>query len=67
MKKLTKNEMKKVLGGVVDPTVDTVYCNDGTPIPHPTNCCASGTPPSVCACNGGFKICTAYGHPIVPE
>ncbi len=61
MKKLSRNEMKNVLGGYY-PKVDTVYCNDGTAVAHPDGDCRCGTPPSICASSGGFKECLAYGH-----
>jgi bacteriocin-like protein len=62
MKVLSKDEMKKVMGGD-DPTVDTIYCNDGTSLEHPTGDCSAG---STGACNGhdGVANCIGYGHPI---
>ena len=62
MKKLSKDEMKKVRGGLVDPTVDTVECNDGTSHALPSGDCRCGSS-GECNSNGGVKDCVAYGHP----
>jgi hypothetical protein len=64
MKSLTRDEMKKVMGGqLAPPTVDTVYCNDGTTTTPPEGDCSCG---SVGLCDGhdGVKNCIAYGHPV---
>lgn len=64
MKQLSKQEMKKVLGGQ-NPTVDTVECNDGSSHALPSGDCSQG---SVGQCNNnlGVKDCVAYGHPMRP-
>ena len=64
MQKLTKEEMKKVMGGVALPTVDTIDCNDGTTTPQPGGDCRTGSS-GQCNNHGGEKDCIAYGHPIV--
>lgn len=30
MQKLSKDEMKKLLGGKINPKVDTIYCSNGS-------------------------------------
>ena len=53
MKKLSKDEMKKVMGGV-DATVDTIYYNNGTSKPHPQGDCTCGSV-GLCDEDGGIK------------
>jgi hypothetical protein len=60
--KMSRAEMKEILGGYVLPKDDTVYCNDGTSYTHPDKDCSCGTSSSGCAGHGGFKECLAYGH-----
>lgn len=64
MRKLSSDEMKKVLGGVTQPKVDTVYCVDGSTATPVDGDCSCG---SVGKCNdhGGVVDCMAWGHPIV--
>jgi hypothetical protein len=64
MQKLSKDEMKKVLGGVLQPTVDTVYCNDGSTASPPEGDCSCGSV-GTCDGHGGVVNCIAYGHPIL--
>lgn len=63
MQKLSKDEMKMVMGGLKNPTVDTVECNDGTSHPLPSGDCSLGSS-GQCNNNGGVKDCVGYGHPI---
>ncbi|MBN9351109.1 MAG: bacteriocin [Chitinophagaceae bacterium] len=66
MKQLTKEEMKKIIGGQSTPTVDTVECNDGFSLPHPDGDCRCGSV-GLCDGNGGVKDCIAYGHPVTAQ
>jgi hypothetical protein len=59
---LTREQMKKVMGGILAPTVDTVECNDGTSHALPSGDCSLGSS-GQCNDNGGVKDCVAYGHP----
>ncbi len=60
MKKLSRNEMKNVMGGDALPTEDTVYCNTCSFV-HPEKDCSCGSQ-GLCDNCGGFKECLAYGH-----
>ena len=62
MKKLSREEMKKVNGGSESslPKEDTVYCNTCS-FTHPDKDCSCGSV-GLCDNCGGFKECLAFGH-----
>ena len=54
MKQLSRDEMKKVIGGNESWHPPMVYCNDGYSIASGNGCSNSV---GVCNAHGGFRVC----------